>query len=277
MVESPCIHLRGILGSLGHCIVQRLLRNRSSIVVSNEYHNSLNQLFSTELEFSNSAILSSDNCPISPGHRVIILSPNGQISDDDGLYEIFSNANIEAILVTPNLDSMQADVGEFDSHFIIHHMIPSDSSPHWNNQLLDDMIDSLFDGNVFNSDDQIGWWVAEQDVADAICRLIVSEHTSPKRVNFTGRRSWKAEQIFEELEILYKRTIAGQSGSFTSEHLSTPITPNIELVAVEQSVEYKRPDLKNLHESLVLADGEGWRPMTPIRTGLMHFIIGKMN
>lgn len=277
MVETPYIHLRGIFGSLGRCIIQRLLRNRSNIIVSNEYHKSLTKLFSTELEFSDTEILPSSNCPISPGHRVVILSPDGQFSNDYGLDGVLSIADIEVILVTPNLDSIQFDLGKFDSHFIIHHMIPSDSSPHWNNQLLDGMIDSLLDGNDFHSDGHVGWWVAEQDVADAICRMIVSEHTCPKTVNVTGRRSWKAEQVFEELEMLYNRTMAGQSGSFTSEHLSTPRTPNIEVVAVEQSIQYKRPDLKNLHDSLVLADGEGWRPMTPIRAGLMHFLIGKMN
>ena len=66
----------------------------------------------------------------------------------------------------------------------------------------------------------VGWWVAELDIADAISRLMLSNHSSPKEVNFAGRRSWKSNQVFEELQILYKRTIAGQSGSFTTEHLT---------------------------------------------------------
>ena len=106
---------------------------------------------------------------------------------------------------------------------------------------------------------------------------LLSNHPNPSQVNIAGRRSWGSEQVFEELGMLYNRTIAGQSGDFTTKDLTSPSTPSIELVPVDQSRQNIRPDLKSLHKSLILADGDGWRPLTPIRTGLMHFLIGKMN
>jgi hypothetical protein len=183
----------------------------------------------------------------------------------------------EVILVTPLRLGVEFDLSEIDGHFIVHDMIPSVSSVLWDNPYLDDMIQSLIEGYDFDSKGYVGWWVAELDIADAISRLMLSNHSSPKEVNFAGRRSWKSNQVFEELQILYKRTIAGQSGSFTTEHLTSPSTPEIELLPGEMSVHNKRPSLNTLHDSLILADGEGWRPMTPLRTSLMHFLIGKLN
>ena len=77
--------------------------------------------------------------------------------------------------------------------------------------------------------------------------------------------------------MLYQRTIAGQSGEFTTSHLTAASSPKIAVVPIDQVGQLNRPNLKPLHDSLVDSDGGGWRPMTPIRTGLMHFLIGKMN
>lgn len=277
MVEIACIHLRGNLDSLGHSIIQRLLRGSIDIVVPSESHESLEKLFSTELEFSQSQILSSKNCPISPGHRVLLLGFENYLSSFDDSKIGVGVDGAEVILVTPVRLDVEFDLSEIDGHFIVHDMIPSVSSVLWNNPYLDDMIQSLIEGYDFDSKGHVGWWVAELDIADAISRLMLSNHSSPKEVNFAGRRSWKSNQVFEELQILYKRTIAGQSGSFTTEHLTSPSTPEIELLPGEMSEHNKRPSLSTLHDSLILADGEGWRPMTPLRTSLMHFLIGKLN
>ena len=277
MVEIACIHLRGNLDSLGHSIIQRLLRGSIDIVVPSESHESLEKLFSTEIEFSQSQILSSKNCPISPGHRVLLLGFENYLSRFDDSKIGIGVDGAEVILVTPLRLGVEFDLSEIDGHFIVHDMIPSVSSVLLDNSYLDDMIQSLIEGYDFDSKGYVGWWVAELDIADAISRLMLSNHSSPKEVNFAGRRSWKLNQVFEELQILYKRTIAGQSGSFTTEHLTSPSTPEIELLPGEMSVHNKRPSLNTLHDSLILADGEGWRPMTPLRTSLMHFLIGKLN
>ena len=277
MMERACVHIRGQLGSLGHSIIQRLLREELDIIVQEENHQSLNKLFSTELEFSKSNISSCQDNPIVAGNRVLLLGfDNYSTSYDDP--QVGSGVDgVEAILVTSSNNLVKIDTSEVDCHFLIHDMIPSNSLHPWENQSLDDMIESLVEGKDFDITADVGWWVAEVDVADAISRLILSDHPNHSEVNIAGRRSWDESQVFEELEMLYNRTIAGQSGEFTTKHLSSPSTPNIELVPVEQSIQNTRPDLKPLHESLVLADGDGWRPMTPLRAGLMHFLIGKMN
>ena len=79
--------------------------------------------------------------------------------------------------------------------------------------------------------------------------------------------------------MLYQRTAAGQSGSFGVSELSAPPSPNIELqpLMVSDSVPMtleenraQRPDLSSIHDALHAADGDGWRPLVPVRTAMMH-------
>lgn len=276
MEGVACIHIRGQLGSLGNSIIQRLLRDEVSIIVQAGNFVEVNQKFSTEIEFSKSKIYSSQNVSIAPGHRLLILGfENYNSIEDDSNFGIGIDG-AEIILVTPSLGDIEIDTSEVDAHTIIHDMIPNDSAYPWNCQILDDIFEDLVEGNNITLSNGSGWWISELDVADAISRLVLSSSPMPELVHIAGRRSWKNSQILEELQILYSRTIAGQSGDFTTEHLTSPSVPKIELVVVEDSVQDNRPELKTLHESLVLADGGGWRPMTPIRTALMHFLIGKM-
>tara|TARA_B100001564_G_scaffold296129_1_gene261489 strand:- start:1401 stop:2231 length:831 start_codon:yes stop_codon:yes gene_type:complete len=276
-MERVCVHIRGQLGSLGHSIIQRLLRGELDIIVQDDNYENLKQLFSTELEFSKSKILSSSINPITAGNRVLLLGFENYCDSADDPKIGIGVDGAEVILVTPRTNSLEIDSTEVDCHIVIHDMMPSNSSYPWMNQTLDHMAESLVENMDYDATENLAWWVAEVDVADAISRLVLSNHPSPSKIDIAGRRSWSEEQVFDELKILYNRTVAGQSGDFTTEHLSTPSTPNIEMVPVGQSIQSERPDLNRLQQSLVLADGEGWRPMTPIRTALMHFLIGKMN
>ena len=276
MEGVACIHIRGQLGSLGNSIIQRLLRDEVSIIVHADNFAEVNKKFSTEIEFSESQIHSSENVSIAPGHRILLLGfENYNSSGDDSSFGIGIDG-AEVILVTPNLGDIEIDASEVDAHITIHDMIPNDSIYPWNCQILDGIFKELVGGNSIALSNGAGWWIGELDVADAISRLVLSSSSMPELVQIAGRRSWANSQILEELQILYSRTMAGQSGDFTTEHLTSPRTPKIELVVVDGSIQDNRPDLKTLHESLFLADGEGWRPMTPIRTALMHFLIGKM-
>ena len=84
MMEKACVHIRGQLGSLGYSIIQRLLREELDIIVQEENLQSLNELFSTELEFSKSNISSCQDNSIVAGNRVLLLGfDNYGASNDD--------------------------------------------------------------------------------------------------------------------------------------------------------------------------------------------------
>ncbi|MFL2970087.1 MAG: hypothetical protein ACJZ63_04340, partial [Candidatus Poseidoniaceae archaeon] len=130
------------------------------------------------------------------------------------------------------------------------------------------------------------WWIAEIDVADALVRLLMCDTPFPPFCSMSGRRAWSIQQTYEEFSLLYKRTMAGQSGVFGVEELTAAPAPHIELqplVITDQppmSIEENssiRPDLSSVHDALHHADGDGWRPLVPIRTSLMHCLASMLD
>ena len=276
MEDFPVIHLRGQLGSLGNSIIQRLLREEVEIVLGRSDFEKANKVFSTELEFSKSCLSRSEDCKINQGHRVVLIGFQDYTSiyDDSELGIGIDGA--EVILVTPNLGSVEVDTSEIDSHIIVHDMIPTDSVKPWENQFLNSILASLSSGEKIVDVLTPKYLVAELDVADALSRLLIGDNPTPKSLDISGRRGWSQVQIYQELEVLYNRTMAGQTGNFSTENLTTPSTPNIELMTKGEVIEDNRPKLEGLHRALIDSGFEGWRPTTPIRTALMYFLIGKL-
>ena len=276
MEGFPIIHLRGQLGSLGNTVIQRLLREKVEIVLSTDDFEEANEKFSVDLEFSQSRIVSSEDCKIDSGHRIVLFGFQGYFSDHDDVELGIEVDGAEVILITPSV-GIDIDTSEIDSHIIVHDMIPHRSEMPWNNQFLDDIMDSLIDGSeVLEKKRNSRFLVAELDVADAVSRLLISNNPIPSLIDISGRRGWDDMQIYQELKILYNRTIAGQTGEFSAENLTSPSTPNIELLHKDEVVAESRPRLEVLHKALTDSGFEGWRPTIPIRTALMYFLIGKL-
>jgi hypothetical protein len=278
MEEFPVIHLRGQLGSLGNSIIQRLLREKVQIVLDSNDFEIAKAQFSTELEFSESLVVEATDCQIKSGHRVVLLGflGYGNAADDSEMGIEVDGA--EVILVTPSsIETLEVDTSNIDSHIIIHDMIPNDSSEPWGNKFMDGIMASLTSGAELLEVFSDRYLVSELDVADAISMLLMCKNPTPSKLNICGRRAWAQGQVRQELEILYNRTMAGQTGDFSSESLTSPSTPNIEIISKNDIVEARRPNLEALHLALVEGGYEGWRPSIPIRTALMHFLIGKLN
>ena len=271
------IHLRGQLGSLGNSIIQRLLREAATIVLDGHHYQVAVDRFSTELEFSKSQIKSSEECKICPGHRIVLFGFQDYVSIYDDVELGIGVDGAEVILVTPSRDSVLVDISEIDSHITVHDMIPIEAVEPWENPFLNSILSSLLGGTDLQESASTKFLVAELDVADAISRLLISNNPTPKLIPISGRRGWGQRQIHQELEVLYNRTMAGQSGVFSTEDLTTPSIPKIELQSKQDADVNTRPKLEELHMALVNSGFEGWRPTIPIRTALMYFLIGKLN
>ena len=273
----PVVHLRGQLGSLGNSIIQRLLREKVEIVLCIDDFEEANQKFSVELEFSQSRVTRSENCRIHAGHRVVLFGFQGYVNDHADVELGFGVEDAEVILITPSTESIEIDTSEIDSHVIVHDMIPYEPQAPWNNSFLDGIMNSLTEGaEVLEEKQSSRFLVAELDVADAISRLLISNNPTPKLLEISGRRGWGDVQIYRELKTLYNRTIAGQTGKFSAENLTSPSTPKIELLAKDELIDTNRPNLGTLHRALTDCGSDGWRPSIPIRTALMYFLIGKL-
>jgi hypothetical protein len=96
-------------------------------------------------------------------------------------------------------------------------------------------------------------------------------------VDIAGRRGWSSQQTIDEFSMLWQRTQAGTKGTFTASLLDQPPSPKISVVPIQDVVEHERPPLGALHDVLMQCDEQGWQPTSPLRTGLMLYLAGRIN
>lgn len=123
-----------------------------------------------------------------------------------------------------------------------------------------------------NLDEQHFHWCDLNDVTSAVSDLL--QHLCEDgEYHVSGRRAWTVVETWQEFDALVQRTIAGQTGKFGTEHLKSRGVPVVEAVAIQEGEAARvRPDLGPLHDALAKANGEGWRPRTPLRQSLMMVI-----
>ena len=115
-------------------------------------------------------------------------------------------------------------------------------------------------------------WCDLNDVAAAVSDLL-QHPCEDGTYHMSGRRAWTTDETWQEFDALVQRTIAGRTGKFGTEHLESRGVPVVEAVALDDGeTERVRPDLGPLHVALTDANGEGWRPRTPLRQSLMMVI-----
>lgn len=283
MRKAPTVHLRGSDSSLGYAIVERLLRSRVNVIVPEDIHSTLLQQHSTELEYSECEFYSSNDIPLCPGHRLMLIGfgPFGDTYDEQSGFEV---DELDITLVVPGGLVPEFDAHSMDSIVEVYDLLPRSYDRTWQNQTISTWMNTLQNGEQpCRVDDQQHWWVSDIDVADALVRILLSEQPFPARVKMSGRRAWDQEQSIEELVLLYQRTKAGQTGNFAIEHLTSSPSPNFEVktlvvnpnlpMGIEDNSR-QRPDLSPIHDVLHSIDGDGWRPLVPIRTALMHTLAG---
>ena len=212
---------------------------------------------------------------------LIGFGPFGDTSDEQSGFEV---DELEIILVVPGGLVPEFDAHSMDSIVEVYDLLPRTFDRTWQNQTISTWMNTLQMGEQpCRVDDQQHWWVSDIDVADALVRILLSELPFPARVKMSGRRAWGQEQSIEELVLLYQRTKAGQTGDFAIEHLTASPSPNFEVktlvvnpnlpMGIEDNSR-QRPDLSPIHDVLHSIDGDGWRPLVPIRTALMHTLAG---
>ena len=283
MRQAPVIHLRGLDSSIGHAFIERILRTNAHLVVARKHHQEISQKYATELQFSEGEIHCSDEVALSSGHRLMLigLGPFDEESDGELGFEV---DGLEVILMTPAHYDFEVDTEWLDCHVMVHDVLPRTPDSTWCSKLLEEWVNQLRSNTVpLPKGDVRHWWVSDIDVADAFVRVLLSDEPFPSELKVSGRRAWEQSQTLEELSLLYARTMAGRTGDFGIEHLTAAPTPTIEVktltapstepMSVEENAQL-RPDLSPLHDVLVRVDGDGWRPLIPIRTALMHSLAG---
>ncbi|MDA8790308.1 hypothetical protein N9N05_00410 [bacterium] len=279
MAHRPIVHLRGEPSSLMFGLVERLLRSATDLVLDTPLHDMVVVRYANDLAFGEAAIFTPEAKPLSFGHRLVMVGFGPFTTEGEGQGGLDVDG-VELILVTPAEHIAEVSFDWVDAHVEVHDLIPMHSGGGWMPPVLTRWFEALVAGQA--TELLAGpehWWVGEVDVADALGRLLISEQAFPEICKMSGRRSWGEDQTLEEFQMLYRRTSAGQSGSFGIEELTAAPTPKIELqtLMVSDSLpltveanRHQRPDLSAIHDALHAADGDGWRPLVPVRTALMH-------
>jgi hypothetical protein len=127
-------------------------------------------------------------------------------------------------------------------------------------------------GTQPNLHEQRFHWCDLNDVTSAVSDLL-QQPCEDGEYHVSGRRAWTMDETWQEFDALVQRTIAGKTGKFGTEHLESRGVPVVEAVALRGGETARaRPDLGPLHDALTKANGEGWRPRTPLRQSLMMVI-----
>ncbi len=163
-----------------------------------------------------------------------------------------------------SFDGSDADI-IVGKDLIIHDLLPSR-----NDRWLVPEVLAWYSG--LESPGQPRYWLGVEDAAHGIASILRNER-KVTGIHMCGRREWLPEDTKAELTMLLERTGQGQTGEFTAATLFGHSIAGMEAKPIVEGAS-KRPDLGPIHELLLELTGDGWRPLTPLRTSLMTLIAG---
>ena len=272
MSKPRVVHFLGELLGVGEDLMHKLVCNNIKCSIVDDWYDLLISKMSTELEvFSERPILFNPDL-VDSNDMLLYFALHGQTVDFDTL------AGIDCDVILLLDGNSRIDVQVTSLNIIYIHDLISFSEVE---SIANEKLDELFDLCLSNSRDLIEpwdkkhWWVSQQDVAAGLLRLIDYTRPLPHLIHICGRRGWTNQETFEQLELLYNRTIAGSSGQFQTSHLESKPVIHPTVAKVSQITPSTRPDLSIINDLLIDIDGEGWRPLTPLRTSLMHYLATK--
>ena len=237
------IQIQYLEGSIAQSFVERLLMFESTVCIDESHVESLSEKYAAILSTGLSSIEAS--------------------TDADVCFSFFSQENIVTV-----------DSEDFCSHIRLHDVLPTGPNKGLNHSFLEQLWDQK---ESLHQATGTHYWVSESDVVEAVVRIALHSPTLPESIDITGRRGWPAQQTIDEFSMLWQRTQAGSKGTFTASLLDQPPSPKIRVVPIQDVVEHERPSLGALHEVLMQCDEQGWQPTSPLRTGLMLYLAGRIN
>lgn len=272
MSKSRIVHFLGELPGLGEELLHKLVCNNISCSVDDKWYNELVSRLSTELEIFTEKPLMFDVSLVKSNDVLIYFALNEQLIE----FDLLSIIGCKVLLLV-NGDS-NVEVNEENLKLIyVHDMIFYSTISNSSNPALDELLKCCqSDTGTFNlQSEETYWWVSQQDVAACLIRIIDNLDLLPPTTDICGRRGWTSHATFQQLEPLYNRTIAGSLGQFQTTHLAPQSVIEPTLTEVSQITPSTRPDLSIINQVLQRIDGEGWRPLIPLRISLMHYIATK--
>ena len=275
MQPISTIHLTGELEGLGDDFVTKLIHDEFIVTVEQDQLARISNKLELELAHLSAGLKVVNLADITSNDVVIHFSSNHQASN---LFVEIAEL-CRSILVTTGLYSQPKTLEFVDTIIEVNDLIPSTNCQHFQSSNLDQMLQLCYIGSTEKFELDLPtryWWLSQQDAVTGLVGFVKCS-TMPKGVvPMCGRREWSLSDTFDQLSMLYQRTLAGASGQFSLDHLQTSPVIGAGVQPVTDVVVGKRPDLSNLHEVMLESNEEGWRPLVPLRTSLMYYLAAKL-
>ena len=276
MEPISTIHLTGELEGLGDDFVTKLIHEEFNVTVEKDQLDRMTNKLELELAHLSVGLKVAKLVDISPNDIVIHFSQNHKASD---LFVEIADL-CSSILVTTGLNLQPKNLEFIDTIIDVIDLIPSADCQHFQSNNLDQMLQLCYTTGTggFQSDLPARyWWLSQQDAVTGLVGIVKCSSLPKGVVPMCGRREWSLSDTFDQLSMLYQRTLAGASGQFSLEHLQpNPVIGAAAVRKVADVMAGKRPDLSNLHEVMLESNEEGWRPLVPLRTSLMYYLAAKL-
>ena len=157
----------------------------------------------------------------------------------------------------------------------IHDLLVPEGAIDWSEEIIHEWADWVRDGadGIHPPDIEARHWVHVRDATDALSLLILSDTDAAVQgvIDMSGRRAWTPKSVLEEMTLLWSRFTNALHHSHTIQSLTEDTSP----AASSYRSRDLRPDLGPLHDALLKAGGDGWRPLVSMRVALMEVFAHK--
>ena len=275
MEPISTIHLTGELEGLGDDFVTKLIHDEFNVTIQQDQLARMTNKLELELTHLSVGLKVVKLVDITPNDIVIHFSPNHETSD---LFVKIADL-CSSIMVTNGLNSQPKNLEFVDTIIDVIDLIPSADCQHFQSNNLDQMLQLCYAKGTgeFQSDLPARyWWLSQQDAVTGLVGIVKCSSLPKGVVPMCGRREWSLSDTFDQLSMLYQRTLAGASGQFSLNHLQPSPVIGAGVQKVTDVMVGKRPDLSNLHEVMLESNEAGWRPLVPLRTSLMYYLAAKL-
>jgi len=236
---------------IGIGLIEKLLASEITVYVDSDSLEPLTEYFADIISITGNAILE-----ITEGVNCRIIEfANSETPNQD--------SNI--VVVTPD-SRVEINHG---CKIIVHDLLtPSINQPPWSSQIVHNWIERILRNEDIAPSSSIHYWVSHRDVVSGLIDLLKCENLPSVELHMCGRKSWKSDEVIDELRMLIRRSVHAASQSFDGEDLATrsPIAFSSSGPSIE------RPDLAKLHSTLCQVQPDGWRTLIPLRVSLMEMI-----
>ena len=275
MQPISTIHLTGELEGLGDDFVTKLIHDEFIVTVEQDQLARISNKLELELAHLSAGLKVVNLADITTNDIVIHFSSNHQASN---LFVEIAEL-CRSILVTTGLYSQPKTLEFVDTIIEVNDLIPSTNCQHFQSSNLDQVLQLCYTSSTEKFELDLPtryWWLSQQDAVTGLVGFVKCSTLPKGVVPMCGRREWSLSDTFDQLSMLYQRTLAGASGQFSLDHLQPSPVIGAGVQPVTDVVVGKRPDLSNLHEVMLESNEEGWRPLVPLRTSLMYYLAAKL-